>query len=426
MKAVGDRMVDETEHLLPKLPVLLESESGRNERTSLIVTLERMVYILGSDHTDAVDLPTVQSCVLEMALACHFSPELASHIGVQLSECIFLIILQHLASQKELTNEIAPCQKKLLELLKVMMEGTTNDIIQWRASCVIIDLYILFGDDSQHEPKLYPETWMFSVLWNILETKLNHSITQQQEIDLLDKAAAVGRLVCRGRLKTAQLKGIGAKFMSLLVHSLESVVELVKTVIRQMRKVDHETVADCLLDAMMERFDQSDSATRESFLMLCQKISSLYVVFNNAAAKVHVYHFVNKGIQKAMEAAVPKFGFITEGLSCFTSKLSGRSCEKLKEKLKTLQIHHHISQEEWKPMEPYIRSLAVPPIVTVLLYGMLGFVGTRTETQSWTGRGRSGHRTSSYNTSKDSTQSSASESSPGVGCRAKRGPIKQS
>lgn len=158
---------------------------------------------------------------------------------------------------------------------------------------------------------------MFSVPRSILEKKLHspntEHLSQEQKILLLSETMTVGRLIYRGRLETPQLKEIGAKFTSLLVHPLEPVAELVKIVIRQMRKTDHETVADCLLDAMMESFDRPDSDARESFIALSQKISNLYVVFNNAAAKAQVYHFLHEGIQKAMEAAVQKSGLSRMG-----------------------------------------------------------------------------------------------------------------
>lgn len=60
-----------------------------------------------------------------------------------------------------------------------------------------------------------------------------------------------------------------------------------------------------------------------------------------------------------MDQSPPDLKLIVDGLSCFTSKLPGKGCEKLVALLKSIKADKGLPPDQCQSLDPYLNALAV-------------------------------------------------------------------
>eukprot|EP00210_Caulerpa_lentillifera_P005341 g5104.t1 len=356
LKTTSDRIVQELTDLVPAVVNQLDNE---NHYVTLSVTLERVKHLLIVEQHELVDTVKLTHSLSEILEICSENTHFTEQFGVHLSQCGFLLILWNLVPQQDSQFALNPLQSQIQSCLQVTLSTSEKCETRWEASCLLVDLYLMLGhnDIPSGLSRVHPEDWMFNDLWILLQEKLLMEKTKTDE--LIQDLVVIGKLVTYGNLVTDQLRWIASQFFSLITHSKPAVVELVKKVARQLRKLNPLLLADVYLKAMYDRFDQVSAGHEsiESFTNLSQRIANSYLVFNNTLeqSRTHVFQFVQEGICRATQLGEIKIEFITQGLSCFTPKLPKESIPQLIRALETLQ--NVVSLDQWNSLKSYIHSL---------------------------------------------------------------------
>ena len=345
----------------------MSSDEGHNILTAFSVTLERAKILLVSDNQDALDRPQLTTQVAELLSLCQSDPQLAWISGVSLGQCLFLLLLQEQADHPPSISDAAQCGlKHLLAVQKMLLDAAAPSAVRREAAGLMVDLYLLFGRDtlSPSALRFEPETWMFRPLWPILSQQIQHTscslLDRSHQETLCREVGILGKLILCGDTEMEAVKEIRGQFVALLLSPVPSVADLVRSVIRRLRKAHPVALTDAFLRAMTDHFGATDDPSRTVFASLAQRICQCYTVFNDTTARSQAHQLVSEAIRRVTTAESSlDLAFISEGFSGFVSKLSGKSCERIRERLLSYKRQKEIDEGPWKTIEPFIRSLAV-------------------------------------------------------------------
>ena len=342
-------------------------DEGRNLLTAFSVTLERTKILLVSDNQGALDRPQLSSQIVELLSLCQSDAELAWISGVSLSQCMFLLLLQEQADHPPSISDAArSALERLLAVQKMLLDAAAPPAARCAAAGLMVDLYLLFGREtlSPSDLRFEPETWMFSPLWPILSQQIQDTscslLDRSHQTTLCQAVGILGKLVLYGDTEMEAIKEFRGQFVGLLLSPVPSVADLVRSVIRRLRKSHPVALADAFLRALTQYFTATHDPSRAAFASLAQRICQCYTVFNDTTARSQAHQLVSEAIRRVTaEESALDLAFISEGFACFVSKLSGRSCEKIRERLLSYKRQKEIDEDRWKVVEPFIRSLAV-------------------------------------------------------------------
>lgn len=344
MNEIGRRLLRDIETEMSNVNAANGLCENEGQWTACVHALERAKFILVVDSDDVFDFSPLRKCISDLIYACEANANLTQRLGVSLSSCGFLIVLYELKQGAENVFLRMPLIKVSMQLL----EQDLNAELRHEMEGMLVDLYLL------SQQRLSENDSLFDAFWKRIESHLD--VCSQNDPSWIQKnLTLVGKLMFYNRNWTKELKTVGLSFVLWIGHPKDSISEFVKSVLRRWRKMNHDVFAEICLMAMMRTFERELNS--EDFVKLCQKIATCYVIFNDLKVRSQVHHLVWRGLSMALEVEKPKVKFVTEGLACFTSKLSSKSCKELKEKLKTFR--HRIDDQEWSAIERYMRSLVV-------------------------------------------------------------------
>lgn len=357
LKMTADRILQD---LTETVNSVFQGVENEEQYLTLSVTLERIKHLLIIEQHQLLDTVNLSHSLTTLFTVCSENLQLSERLGVDLSQCGFLLILWSLVPRQDSVPSIGSLQNEIQTCLFTILSSSENSEIQWEASCLMVDLYLMFGHENPPLgcTRLIPEDWMFHQLWSILENRIQQDLKIEE---LIQDLVVVGKLITYGNLTTAQLKWISGQFFSLITHPKSAIVELVKKVGRHVRKLNPRVLMEGYLSAMFEVFEgmKNGQKTTQDFTSLAQRFANSYLVFNNTIeqSRMHVLELVKEGIERATNSEELKIDFINEGLICFNKKLPMEAIPQLIQSLEDLQ--NSIPQDQYNSLKTYIQSLKV-------------------------------------------------------------------